>query len=260
MKKCLSVVLSVILMLLCTFSSYAQAGLKGDIDEDGRISVLDARRVLIIVAELEHMPLEQQMKYDVNGDNKLTTMDARWLLMMAAELKPVIPNEEEIPKEEPQETTEERFAQIVAEEFVKLLNAERERVGVKALTVNDILTGGATVRAEECIEKFSHTRPNGKSFEDVLQGEYKYNYAEIGENIAYIWDYYKSADLEKNFTEQDLKVIAKEFFKMFKNSSVHYKNMTRAQYTEMGFGVSFYVNESKGTITVACSNLFGRPA
>ncbi len=257
MKKCLSVILAVILMLAGTVGAFAETRLNGDVNGDGKVTSVDARRVLLVVAGIVTVTDTEKANFDVDGDAKLTSVDAREILQIAAGLKPVVSVPEEKPEEE---TTEEKMASAVRTEFLRLVNEERAKRGVNPLTVNDILCGGATVRAYECIEKFSHTRPNGKSFEDVLQGEYEYSYSSVGENIAYIWDYTDSYDLEKIYDDADLKELAKTFFTMFKNSSVHYNNMTKSQYEETGFGVAFHIDKSKGTITVSCSHLFGTPA
>lgn len=48
------------------------------------------------------------------------------------------------------------------------------------------LNGAASVRAEECVESFSHTRPDGSSFSSILtSGTYAVNWTAVGENIAW---------------------------------------------------------------------------
>ncbi len=53
-------------------------------------------------------------------------------------------------------------------ELMEMINAERAKVGKKALKRNSVLAKGAKVRAEELIEKWSDKRPNGTGWWTVL--------------------------------------------------------------------------------------------
>ncbi len=59
----------------------------GDINNDGKVSSLDARWILQAVAELRTLDDEQKALADVNGDNKINSIDARWTLQIAAGLR-----------------------------------------------------------------------------------------------------------------------------------------------------------------------------
>ena len=65
----------------------------------------------------------------------------------------------------------------MASEVVALVNAERANAGLPALRVNSELTRAACVRAQEIVQKFSHTRPDGTSWSTVSSSAH-------GENIA----------------------------------------------------------------------------
>ena len=65
-------------------------------------------------------------------------------------------------------------------EVLKLTNDERENQSLSPLTMSDGLTAGASVRAQEITELFSHTRPDGTSCFTVLEKSYSSN----AENIA----------------------------------------------------------------------------
>jgi uncharacterized protein YkwD len=65
----------------------------------------------------------------------------------------------------------------MASEVVRQTNAERAKQGLGALTVSSELTRAATVRAQEIVQKFSHTRPDGSAWSTVSS-------ACRGENIA----------------------------------------------------------------------------
>ena len=71
-----------------------------------------------------------------------------------------------------------------AKEVLRLVNIEREKAGLKALTTNTTLTAAADKRAQETVKSFSHTRPNGTGFQTVLK-EFGISYKAAGENIAY---------------------------------------------------------------------------
>lgn len=71
-----------------------------------------------------------------------------------------------------------------AEQVVKLVNAERAKVGLSALTMQTNITAAANVRAKEIKQSFSHTRPNGSSFSSVLN-EQGAAFRSSGENIAW---------------------------------------------------------------------------
>ncbi len=69
-------------------------------------------------------------------------------------------------------------------EVIRLTNEERQKVGVGLLTQDADLTAAANKRAEEIVESFSHTRPDGTSCFTVLD-DYNVRYWSAGENIAY---------------------------------------------------------------------------
>ena len=59
----------------------------GDIDNDGKITAIDARKVLRYSAGLETMSDGQLIAADVNGDGKANAIDARLILRCAANLE-----------------------------------------------------------------------------------------------------------------------------------------------------------------------------
>lgn len=77
-------------------------------------------------------------------------------------------------------TTQDAYAAQV----VELVNQERQKAGLKALTVNVQAERAAEIRAREIETSFSHTRPNGTNFFTVLR-ETGVSYQSAGENIAY---------------------------------------------------------------------------
>ncbi len=73
---------------------------------------------------------------------------------------------------------EDRAAQVVAE-----VNAERAKYGLKPVTVSAELTEAARVRAQELLDSFSHTRPDGRSWSTVSEAAFAENIAR-GHNSA----------------------------------------------------------------------------
>ncbi len=71
-----------------------------------------------------------------------------------------------------------------ANQVLQLVNQERAKEGLKALTTASALTSASNKRAQETMQSFSHTRPNGSSFFTALT-EFGVQYSAAGENIAY---------------------------------------------------------------------------
>lgn len=65
----------------------------------------------------------------------------------------------------------------------EIVNRERAKNGLSALSYRYDLQTAANKRAEEIVTSFSHTRPNGSSCFTVLS-EYGITYRAVGENIA----------------------------------------------------------------------------
>ena len=69
---------------------------------------------------------------------------------------------ETIPKVRPYESME------AAQEMLRLINADRAKVGSAPLTFNYTCYPCAQIRAQEIITHYAHTRPNGKPFYSVV--------------------------------------------------------------------------------------------
>ena len=151
-----------------------------------------------------------------------------------------------------------KYEKFIEKEFLELVNEERQKQGVGKLTVNNALYKGARVRAMECTEVFSHTRPNGESFYTVLKGDMYYNWYTVGENIGMsARGYYEKEDILTVYTEEKLKEVALTLFTGFKNSPGHYENMINGSFKETGFGVILYHNAEDDMIYAVCAHIFG---
>ena len=104
-----------------------------------------------------------------------------------------------------------------ASQVAALVNAERAKYGLSALTVDTKVQQAALVRAKETAQSFSHTRPNGSSFSTVLT-EAGVSYRTAGENIAYG------------------QTTPQQVMNAWMNSSGHRANILNANYTTIGVG------------------------
>ena len=104
-----------------------------------------------------------------------------------------------------------------ANEVVRLVNEERAKAGLPALTVDRGAASAAQVRAKEIERSFSHTRPDGSSFNSA-RTEAGVNFRGAGENIAY----------GQNSPEKVMEG--------WMNSSGHRANILNSSYTSIGVG------------------------
>jgi len=111
------------------------------------------------------------------------------------------------------------------EQVVALVNEERAKAGLPALTIDATLQEAALARAKETVTLFSHTRPNGTSCFTILQ-EYGISYRYAGENIAYG------------------QRSPEEVVNAWMNSEGHRANIMSANFTTIGIG---YYQTANGT-------------
>lgn len=87
----------------------------------------------------------------------------------------VKPSKPSKPSEPSQPTTPSGSSMsAMAQELVRQTNADRAKNGLSALSVDAGLTRAACIRAQEIVEKFSHTRPDGSkvyALSDRARGE-----------------------------------------------------------------------------------------
>ncbi len=118
--------------------------------------------------------------------------------------------------------------QDVEERLVALINQLRASKGLIPLKQNKTLVQAAQIRANENKTKFSHTRPNGQICTTILKEVGIGNFSYYGENIA-------SYTSNRNYSHEEM---AQKLFKQWVNSPLHYENMIKANYREVGFGVT----------------------
>ncbi len=88
------------------------------------------------------------------------------------------------PTTKPSTTTNTSGISNYANQVLQLVNQERVKAGLSTFTTNSTLTAAANKRAQETVQSFSHTRPNGSSFSSALK-EFGVPFNAAGENIAY---------------------------------------------------------------------------
>lgn len=126
--------------------------------------------------------------------------------------------------EKPAVSTDESFADY-ANEVLRLVNIERAKEGLSALTLETKLCDAANVRAEEIVKSFSHTRPDGTSCFTAVKDAGYTSYKTLGENIA------------AGQKTPEAVVTA------WMNSEGHRANIMSKNFTKLGVG---YVNTSGG--------------
>ncbi len=129
--------------------------------------------------------------------------------------KPVIPTA--APTRAPQATQAPQGDSSYAYQVIELVNQERAKYGLSALSADETLMKAAQTRAVETVRSFAHTRPDGSNFSSVLY-EYGVNYRSAGENIAY-----------GQRTPQ-------EVVNAWMNSSGHRANILNSRYGKIGVG------------------------
>ena len=125
----------------------------------------------------------------------------------------------------------------VSLQILELVNKEREKNGLPALSMNLKLCSAAQIRANEIVDyyDYGHTRPDGEHWGTVL-GEVEYNFAKAGENTAY---------------SEGVKSTAEQIVDEWMNSSVHRANILNDWGDETGIA---WVKKANTTFWV---QLFG---
>ena len=145
--------------------------------------------------------------------------------------QPEIPEEPDVEQPKPevldveQPDHEEDQDSSFESQVIRLVNEEREKLGLSALVLDEKVANAALVRAKETELSFSHTRPNGSSFSTALT-EQGVSFRGAGENIA--WG----------------QRSPEEVMNAWMNSPGHRANILNENFTTIGVG--YYVN-SNGT-------------
>jgi len=131
-------------------------------------------------------------------------------------------------------------SQITSAQIIELTNAQRQKYGLPALTLNPLLEEAARLKAEDMFagDYWSHRSPTGKTPWDFLK-EVGYNYVYAGENLA------------RDFADASGVVAA------WMASPTHKENIVSKNYQEIG--VAVVDGELGGLKTTLVVQMFGTP-
>ena len=117
------------------------------------------------------------------------------------------------------EIAEQANSTVQADEVLELVNQERSKAGLKALTLSNDLTNVATIKAQDMADKgyFDHTSPTYGSPFEMMQ-HFGIQYRSAGENIA------------------AGQKTAQEVMNSWMNSSGHRANILNSDYEQIGIG------------------------
>lgn len=117
---------------------------------------------------------------------------------------------------------------VVTNELLQYMNAERASVGLTPLKLSNKLCQVSLIRANEINAIFSHTRPDGRAwhtaFDEVAS---KYKRATIAENLAY-------CEGLPDGTVDDGAHVATTMYNLFVNSPTHHENILDNEFKYVG--------------------------
>jgi uncharacterized protein YkwD len=130
---------------------------------------------------------------------------------------------------------------ITPEKIVELTNSKRQQQGLEVLSINEVLSNAARMKAEDmfAFDYWAHTSPSGKTPWTFFK-QAGYNYIVAGENLA------------KDFSNPDSVVEA------WMKSPTHKANIVDGRFSEIG--VAVVEGDLNGFRTTLVVQLFGSPA
>ena len=134
---------------------------------------------------------------------------------------------ESAPAGEPSAPEGCRWLSIEEAKVLTLINKERKRLGLLPLTYDAQLAAAARVRCEELYRGnyVAHTRPDGRSWETVLQEDVPVEFQYAAENLA--WENHALRESPDAF----------RWYSLWKDSEEHYAAMTSERYTHCGVAI-----------------------
>ncbi len=134
MKKILSIVLALTMVLLCSVNAAALGlilPIKGDADANGFITAADARLILRASVGLYSPPVFRKSIFDADSDGKISAGDARIVLRVSVGLQEIGKKEETIQEKA------ERLAGLVSESELNRLMTELCGIGSRSVLFPD---------------------------------------------------------------------------------------------------------------------------
>ena len=172
MRKVISIILAVVLTTSMLGVTAFADGLCGDVNNDGNITAVDARKILQVVAGLE--TAENTDVYDINGDGNISAVDARLILQFVAGLIEQFP----IVEEKPLSTKEEQL-----DYFVKSFNNVKVNAKTATLKYNKVYNYNDHIVIHPVIEGLCEmvANPGDPSLKDQLTAEITGELNEVNE-------------------------------------------------------------------------------
>ena len=127
------------------------------------------------------------------------------------------PTEPEQSAVEPTESQVSELRTAYENEVISLVNSERAKVGLQALSADSGAVDAAHIRAKEIVQSFSHTRPDGRTC-FTAASDSGVSYRTAGENIAYGY------------------ATPQQVVSGWMNSEGHRKNILSSSFTKIGVG------------------------
>ena len=129
------------------------------------------------------------------------------------------------PVSQPEVTVPVADVNAMKQDIIDRTNALRKENGIAALTTSDKLMQAAQVRADEMAASgaYSHTRPDGRKYTTVTDCKY------VGENIC---------QMPLIYLVQQKATLPERAVLLWSNSDGYRKNMTNADYGEIGVGLA----------------------
>lgn len=100
-KKLLSILLATVFIVSMTTIAFAGEYKLGDTNLDGKVTILDAKWVLLDVANKKNLTDEQKEYADVTKDGDISILDAKWILQAVANMRELEDNTTE-PEPQPE--------------------------------------------------------------------------------------------------------------------------------------------------------------
>jgi len=143
----------------------------------------------------------------------------KWLdgMTVTQRLGPPSQAEPAAPAEKPKPLTDTEL-ETYAYKVYELVNREREKAGAEPLDYREDIAGAATLRAEEIVGNYTHTRPDGSKFSTVFD--------EL--------DIMKGASGENIYTSP---ITPEAAVKGWMDSESHRINILKEKYTATGIGI-----------------------
>lgn len=131
---------------------------------------------------------------------------------------------------------------LIKTTFIQLINQTRET----PVVLSTSLSNSTSLRAQEAIIKWSHTRPNGSHWDTTLSSLISIKKVAHGENLAQATIKYKT-----NYTDNELIEMVHSLHQGLINSPTHYHVMTNVKYKKVNIGICTQLKDEQLLICIA---------